>query len=473
MHDTCGRILIIDDDAEILALIRQTLSNPRFVVSATTDHNQVLELLRQERFDLVISDLMLADETTGLELLEKIQAENHDCDFIVLTGHGSVETAVQALKMGAFDYLAKPFDPDELVSTVERVFAFRDLAEDNMRLRHNLAEREGISPYIAGSSESMRRVTNVVRAVAPMPTSVLIRGESGTGKEVIADEIHRLSPRADQLLIKVNCAALPENLLEDELFGHEKGSFTGAMQKRIGRFEQADGGTIFLDEIAEMSPLLQAKLLRVLQEKSFQRVGSNLDINVDVRVICATNTDLEAAVAQGKFREDLYYRVNVIQIELPPLRDRKEDIPALASALLRKISLRLGLSARTLSASALRKLQSMDFPGNVRELQNLLERSLVFCRGREVMAEDIPVGNDYPVSLDQAYSPEPETQPTREKRGGTRTLEEIEREAIMEALESTGGNMYRAAKALDISRSTLYSKVKKLNLVQRVCEKSD
>ncbi|MBN2712921.1 MAG: sigma-54-dependent Fis family transcriptional regulator, partial [Planctomycetes bacterium] len=293
-----------------------------------------------------------------------------------------------------------------------------------------------------------------------------------TGKEVVADELHRMSPRCDAPMIKVNCAALPENLLEDELFGHEKGAFTGAMQRRIGRFEEADGGTIFLDEIAEMSPLLQAKLLRVLQERCFQRVGSNKTINVDVRVICATNKDLESAVAEGKFREDLYYRINVVQVVLPPLAERREDIPALIETLGRRISRRLGITSKVFAPSALAALQRMDFPGNVRELQNLLERVLIFSRKPEVTVDDIPdtslglppdaIRNLEPVTPLKDSGEHEDTTAIHLEDGAT--LEDVEREAIRQTLEKTGGNMYRAAKQLNISRSTLYSKVKRYNL---------
>ncbi len=459
-------ILAVDDDREMLEIIEATLARAGYELRTVTSGEMALEELRRQPRALVITDLVMPSGIDGLELLGKIRDEFPETGTILLTGHSSVETAVKALKMGAFDYLSKPFDPEELVASVERLFAYREVVAENLRLRHNLAERDGDTLFVIGSSAPMRRVMNMIRAVAPMPTSVLIRGESGTGKELVADEIHRISPRENGPLIKVNCAALPENLLEDELFGHEKGAFTGAVSRRIGRFEEADGGTIFLDEIAEMSPLLQAKLLRVLQERTFQRVGSNREIKTDVRIICATNKDLEAAVAEGRFREDLYYRINVVQLEVPPLRERRQDTPALVEALGKRISLRLGMPAKAFTAGALKRLQAMDFPGNVRELQNLIERVLIFTQGPEVRAEDIPEGQSCPVADEPPAAPAGEVAEASSPPllSGLATLEEIEREAIRQMLHATGGNMYRAAKQLNISRSTLYSKVKKLGL---------
>ncbi len=467
-------ILVVDDDTDMLDVFAGTLDGAGFAVQAYTSCEDALEAMRQKAYELVLTDLVLPGGMGGLELIEEMRRVSPDTDAIVATGHSSVDSAVNALRLGAFDYLTKPFDPDELVQTVRRVFAYRDLLSENERLRGELAGTSGPGRLIAGPSEAMRRVLEVIRAVAPMPSSVLIRGASGTGKELVADELHRLSPRAEGPLIKVNCAALPENLLEDELFGHEKGAFTGAAQKRAGRFEEADHGTIFLDEIGEMSPVLQAKLLRVLQERTFQRVGSSRDISIDVRIICATNADLESKVAQGQFREDLYYRINVVQIHLPALQERPEDIPVLVEELARRIALRLGLPTKPFSAEALAKLQQMPFPGNVRELQNLIERVLIFSRGSTVLPVDIPEEGEMPVkpSATNAVTlrprPVPETAlptapPTPELLGNA-TLEEIEREAIRRTLEQTGGNMYRTAKLLDISRSTLYSKVKKLGI---------
>ncbi len=457
------RVLVVDDDEEMLSVFREVLEDAGYDVATQASAEGALENLEELHPGLVVSDLVLPSGMDGLGLMGELQERSPETSCILMTGHSSVESAVKALKMGAFDYLMKPFDPDELAAAVDRVFAFRELQQENARLRDRIAETDGESRLIVGRSESMRRVMNVVRAVAPMPTSVLIRGESGTGKELIAEEIHNLSPRGKKQMIRVNCAALPENLLEDELFGHEKGAFTGAVSQRVGRFEEADGGTIFLDEIAEMSPLLQAKLLRVLQERTFQRVGSNKTIHVDVRVICATNKDLETEVAEGTFREDLYYRVNVVQIALAPLREREEDIPVLAESLARRMCLRLGIPPRAFTSDALSRLQSMNFPGNVRELQNLLERVLIFSKSQDITAEDIDQARDGLPPID-AGDREAEAPAVEAPISSHTTLEEIEREAIRRTLAATGGNMYRAAKILGISRSTLYSKVKKLGL---------
>lgn len=460
------RILVVDDEPEMLELLCAALTAEDTELRSTNSAEKALEMLRDDPPDLVVSDLVFPSGMDGLGLLEKAREIRPGLRFIMVSGNGSVESAVKTLKYGAFDYLVKPFDPEALIQTVDRFFAFRGLELENERLRSSLARHTGESALVVGSSEAMRRVMSMVQAVAPMPTSVLIRGESGTGKELIADELHRLSPRADKRLVKVNCAALPENLLEDELFGHEKGAFTSASGQRIGRFEDADGGTIFLDEIGEMSPLLQAKLLRVLQEKSFQRVGSNETIKVDVRIICATNRDLESAVAEGEFREDLYYRINVVQIQLPPLRERREDIPMLAEAICRRRCLHLAMTAKTFRKEALQKLQEMDFPGNVRELQNLIERMLIFCRRPVITVEDIPDGGDwFPPEVDEEPSDiAEETSASPALPIGTATLEDLEREAVRQTLKKTGGNMYRAAKLLDISRSTLYSKVRRYGL---------
>ncbi len=476
------KILLVDDDPDVLAVFNDILQNAGYDVDPVTSLEQTYQALETGSYSLVISDLCFEKQSeTGLDLLSRIETHKYPVDTILITGHSSVESAVKALKMGAYDYLTKPVDPDRLLATVARVFAFRELQRENERLRTDLGRSRQDTEFIVGSSDAMRRTMEIIRAVAPMPTSILIRGESGTGKELVADELHKLSTRASGPFIKVNCAALPDNLLEDELFGHEKGAFTGAVNRRIGRFEEADGGTVFLDEIAEMSPLLQAKLLRVLQQRCFQRVGSNTDIHVDVRVICATNKDLEHAVAEGKFREDLYYRINVVQVVLPPLRERREDIPFLAQALAGRIARKLGITNRRFTAAAIQRLQMMEFPGNVRELQNLVERVLIFCRGLEIMPEDIrPAADLVGIGSDDHRPGSTEvtgvtTDSTRTLRmvPGQSTLEEVEHEAIRLTLEAMEGNMFRAAKVLGISRSTLYSKVKKADEAQNQTTAND
>ncbi|MFW5856310.1 MAG: sigma-54-dependent transcriptional regulator [Planctomycetota bacterium] len=483
MRDVRRLVMLVDDNTETLSTYQAILSEEGFEVQTAASAEEALGRLRGDGCKVVISDYRMPGELNGLDLLKRLRKDDPNTDFIMLTGKGTIESAVETLKEGAFDFLTKPVDPDILIATLRRLFAYRELESENRRLRADLLEREGVSPMVVGPSEAMRRVLATVHAVAPLTTSILIRGESGTGKEVVADEIHRLSPRMGAPLVKVNCAALPENLLESELFGHEKGAFTGATGRRIGYFEEAHGGTVFLDEIAEMTPLLQAKLLRVIQERTIRRVGGNQDVTVDVRILCATNKDLEVAVADGSFREDLYYRINVVQIVLPSLRERREDIPLLAEVLERRAAVRLGIPPRGLSPEALAKLQTLEFPGNVRELMNLVERAAIFARGPRIEEEDIRADGSLPVipvpeealrlppvegAQDAVPLPEEGADAPVDGEGTVRldgmSLEDLEREAIRQSLAHTGGNMQQTARQLGISRSTLYSKVRKYGI---------
>jgi DNA-binding NtrC family response regulator len=475
-------VMLVDDNQQAVATYAEILREEGYEVLTAARGEEAFAQIRRNPVSVVISDLAMPGEMSGLDLLERLRRESPEIDFVMLTGKGTVESAVKTLKMGAFDFLAKPVAPEELLTSLQRLFAYRDLENENRRLREDLLRRDGKSRLVLGSSEAMRNLLATIQAVAPMKSTVLIRGESGTGKELVADEVHARSARAEKPLIKVNCAAVPENLLESELFGHEKGAFTGAAGRRIGYFEAADGGTIFLDEIGEMSPLLQAKLLRVLQEQSFRRVGSTEEVTVDVRVICATNKDLEAGVADGSFREDLFYRINVVQITVPPLRERREDIPALAEALVHQAALRLGIPAKGFAREALQTLQQMELSGNVRELENVVEKALIFSRGPQITAGEVtaegcvaplpdeaesdpaPPAEAAPRAAPPTSSEEPAGDPFRHVAEGSYSLEDVERETIRRVLLATGGNMHRSAKQLKISRSTLYSKVKKFGL---------
>lgn len=445
-------ILAVDDDKDILSIYKTVFEDSSYNIITADSPQVALDLLQSDDIHLVIVDLVMP-HIDGLELIKKVKEISSDTYIIVVTGYGSIETSVAAIKSGAYDYIAKPFMPDELFMTVEKTFAYHDLEEENRKLKNALADSSYSCNFVVGSSSAMIKVNEQIKAVSPTPATVLIRGESGTGKEIVADEIHRLSNRNTKPFIKINCAAIPENLLEDELFGHEKGAYTGANKSRVGKFELSNGGTILLDEIGEMPVMLQVKLLRLLQEQRFHRLGSNEYITVDVRIICATNSDLEKAVSSGKFREDLYYRLNVVEISLPALRERREDIPKLADEILQRLCIRHSVARKKLSSEAIKLLYNADFPGNIRELQNVLENALIFCKGDTIEPPDFNLkflSNTKHISSIN--------------NGGTTTplpLEDIEANYIMEVLAINNGNIAKTAKDLNISRSTLYSKLKK------------
>jgi two-component system response regulator HydG len=376
----------------------------------------------------------------------------------MITAYGSIDSAVTAMKEGASDYLTKPFSIDELLLVINRLLRMRQLEEENLRLREKIEERFGLEGLV-GKSPAMQKIYDLIKMVSQTDTTVLIQGESGTGKEMVATAIHLQSPRKKGPFIKVNCSALPETLLETELFGHERGAFTGAIRQRKGRFELAHGGTLFLDEVGEISPAVQVKLLRVLQERQFERVGGNETLSVDVRLVCATQRDLREEVRKGTFREDLYYRLNVVPILLPALRERREDILLLADHFIRKLSKKMGKEIDGLSEEGKALLLKYPFPGNIRELENMLERAIALLKGRVIQAEDLP---------EEVCGGETLARSISEKIQGARPLAAavslFEREYIQSVLEKTGGKKGQAAEILRISRKTLWEKIKELEI---------
>ncbi len=448
-----ARIVVVDDEAAQRDILGGFLRKQGYEVRDAASAPAALALLRGETVDLLLTDVKMPG-MSGLDLLREARALNPELPVVVLTAYGSIEDAVAAMRDGAVDYLTKPVDLDAVLHRVRKVLERQRLMSENRALREALRGRYRLDGFVAESGK-MQELLRLVHRVAPSTTTVLIRGESGTGKELIAQAIHYQSGRSARPLVKVNCAALPETLLESELFGHVKGAFTGAVADRAGRFEAAHGGTIFLDEISELSPGVQAKLLRVLQEREFDRVGSSRTLKVDVRIITATNQDLEAAVRERRFREDLYFRLNVLPILIPPLRERREDIPPLLDHFLRKYAGENNKVIRGLSREARDALLKYDYPGNVRELENLTERAVVLCRGDVIGLEDLPLG------LHEAGEPPGTASPPGSLMA---ELETLERRMIEEALGRAEGIQTRAADILGISERALRYKLKKLGL---------
>jgi DNA-binding NtrC family response regulator len=434
--ETKGRILIVDDEVNARTALVELLRDEGHTVESAADAFKALGKVADFAPDLVVTDLKMPG-MDGLQLLAKLREEDPDLPVIVMTAFGEVETAVKAMRSGARDYLAKPVNVGELSVVVARELEQRRLRAETGLLRARLQERYSFANII-GSSAPMQAVFKTVAQIAPSRASVLIMGESGTGKELIAAAIHERSPRAKGPFVKLHCAALAESILESELFGHERGAFTGAQARRDGRFFQANNGTLFLDEIGEISPAVQVKLLRFLQERQFERVGGNETVSVDVRVIAATNRNLPQMVAEGKFREDLFYRLNVISVEMPALRARPSDVPLLASHFLRKYAAENGKELSGLTADALEHLTTYNWPGNVRELENVVERAVVLAQSAEVTLADLPA------HLAAVRAREGIAIPGA-------TLDEIERYAITKTLESTGGSTSRAAEILNVS----------------------
>lgn len=444
------RILVVDDEPAQLELVGGFLKKQGFETVLAESGAKALEGFRQEPVDLVLTDQKMPD-MSGVELLKAIRAINPEAAVIVITAYGTVETAVAAVKAGAADYLSKPLNLDELLYRIEQVRERHRLLSENRDLREALQRHHRIEGII-GESGQMLEMLSLVRRVAPSEATVLIRGESGTGKELIAKAIHYASPRASGPLVRVNCAALPETLLESELFGHEKGAFTGALATRKGRFELADGGSLFLDEIGDLPLPLQAKLLRVLQEREFERVGSSLPIRVNVRILAATHRDLEALLKAGQFRDDLYYRLNVVTIVLPPLRERREDLPSLMDHFLRVFTEKNGKTIRGFTQKAREALLRYDYPGNVRELENIIERAVVLTRDDVIGRADLPLSIQEPDGEDNEQASLPAA------------VEGIERRMIKEALARCGGVQTRAAELLGISERRLRYKLNKYGL---------
>jgi len=431
-----GRILVVDDEVNARTALTELLHDEGYTVDAAADGFKALGKMADFAPDLVLTDLKMPG-MDGIQLLGKIRESDPELPVVMMTAFGEVETAVGAMRAGARDYLSKPVNVGELQVVVAREMSARKLRAEAGLLRERLAEKYSFN-NIVGSSAPMQEVFKTVAQIASSRASVLITGESGTGKELIAAAIHERSPRASGPFVKLHCAALAESLLESELFGHERGSFTGATGRRDGRFQQANHGTLFLDEIGEISPALQVKLLRFLQEREFERVGGNETITVDVRIIAATNRDLRQMVADGKFREDLFYRLNVIALEMPTLRARPSDVPLLAGHFLRKYAEENGKDIQSFSGEALERLAGYRWPGNVRELENVVERAVVMAQAAQITPAELP----------------PNLAPVRERTGVQipgATMDEIERYAITKTLESTGGSTSRAADILGIS----------------------
>ncbi len=446
-----NRILVIDDDEGIREACSTVLERERYIPVLAETGEMGLELLKKEDFDLVIVDLKLPG-ISGMDVLKRSREDNPEIPVIMITGYATVETAVEAMKAGAFDYLVKPFSPDELRVVVKKALNNRRLILENIYLKQELDLRTEYD-FIVGESSAMQVVMELVKKVSVTDTTVLITGESGVGKEVIARIIHKLSERRNNPFVVVDCGALVESLFESELFGHEKGSFTGAIATKHGRFEIANGGTIFLDEVSNISLNVQAKLLRVIQEKEITRVGSSRVIKIDVRIVAATNKDLSEYVNEGKFREDLYYRLNVVPIHVPPLRQRKGDIPLLAMYFLEKYRKKIKKNVTGISKQAMKTLIEYDWPGNVRELENTIERAVVLSKGNEIEPAEL-IYHGLAVKGMQ-FNP---------LIAGFKSLEEIEKEYISRMLEVFHKNKSKVAEMLGIDRKTLRAKMKKYKL---------
>ncbi|MBI1336399.1 MAG: response regulator [Phycisphaera sp.] len=456
------KVLVVDDKQMMRDSVGATLQRAGYTVIAAADGQTALSMLAKHRPAAVVTDLKMP-EMNGLDLLAKLRETDNDLPVILMTAFGSVDAAVQAMKLGAYDFIQKPFEGDELVLTLKRAVEHRSLRQENAALRSNAQGYES-QHVLVGRSPAMRHLAQQIQQIAHSQGTVLIAGESGTGKEVVARTIHAHSPRRDRPLLCLNCAALSSSLLESELFGHERGAFTGADHLRKGRFELADGGTLLLDEISEIDIHLQAKLLRVLQERQFERVGSSMTLQIDVRVIATTNRDLSRCVEDGTFRQDLYYRLNVLPIHLPPLRDRIEDVPLLAQHFLAQTAIREGRDAKDFDDEAVAILQDYHWPGNVRELQNICERASVLTRGQTITAGTLQPWLLSPPSEAQSSELDHEgfvphgivaIQP------GPKRLEDFEREQILRTLGRFNGNRRRTAEALGIGVRTLGLKLRK------------
>jgi len=455
-----SRILIIEDHATSAEMMREILARAGHEIAVASDAEAGLALFREGSFELVVTDLRLP-RGDGLDVVRAVKAQAPDCFVIVVTAFGTIETALKATRLGAYDFLTKPIRVEELELTVSNALRHRTLDRELARLRdEKTLVRDGIESSLVellGETPQMVRVAQMVRQVAASPTTVLIRGETGTGKELVARAVHELSPLKDGPFIEANCAAFAAGVLESELFGHERGAFTGAVAARPGRFELADGGSLFLDEVGDLPLEVQVKLLRVVQERSFERVGGTRSLRVNCRVVAATNRDLETAMREGRFREDLFYRLNVVPIHLPPLRDRPGDTTRLAALFLERFNRRLGKRIRTIAADALGRLSAYRWPGNVRELENVIERMVVLANGETLTLEDLPP------EISRRESPPPLVLPDGDI-DLTGFLEQVERELIVRALARVGGVKAHAAESLGLERNALRYKLRKYGL---------
>ncbi len=449
MSSLTKKILVVDDEIGIRQSLKKILEKEGFDVVTASNGEEAFKLIRGSDIDLLISDIRMAG-MDGLELLKVCKSISPYTEVIMITGYASVDTAVDSMKQGAYDYITKPFKKADILKAVGKAIEKQILTMDNVKMKERIEAIES-TPLIETASPKMKKLVEIVHQVAPSQATILIMGGSGTGKEVIADMIHKFSPRAERPMVKVNCAAIPETLIESELFGYEKGAFTGAAGRKEGRFEAADKSSIFLDEIGEVPPAVQVKLLRILQEETFERLGSNKTVKVDVRIITATNKDLAAMVKQGQFREDLYWRLNVISLQLPSLKERREDIPNLVQHFINRFSRKNGKEMKGLESKAMEILLGYEWPGNVRELENVIERSVVLDRDGIIGADDLPA------DIQSASIPAMEsvTIPL-----GT-PMEEVERILMEETLKRTKGDKGLASKLLGISTRTLYRKMDK------------
>lgn len=436
-------ILVVDDEESVRESLNLWFTEDGFRVECAENAKMALSILEARNFDIILTDLKMPG-MDGLEMLRRIKLLNKDSIVIIMTAFATVDTAVKALKDGAFDYVTKPFDPDDLSHLIRNATLQISLTRENENLKKRVDSLVSVEDLI-GKSEAIKKVLKEVESVAPTNSSVIITGESGTGKELIARAIHANSLRKFYPLVSVHCGALTESLLESELFGHEKGAFTGALYNRKGRFEMADSGTIFLDEIATISSKMQIELLRVLETRSFMRVGGNKEITSDFRVICATNRDLKGMLEKGTFREDLYYRLNVMNIHVPPLRERIEDIPLLVDYFIKKYCTSMNKPLLTMEPTALKRIMEYAFPGNIRELENMVERAIVVGNGKKICLKDLPFGKDI---IDSTVE----------------SLDDFEQAFILQILNKYNWNISRTAKALKVDRVTLYNKIKKYGL---------
>lgn len=449
-------ILLVDDEESQREPIKGFLLKKGYQVISASTYDEAILLFKENLIDLVVTDFKLKSKT-GLDVLKEVKAINPIIPVIIMTAFGTIEDAVNLMKLGAFDYLQKPIELDELILNIEKAQEISNLKSENKQLKHQLSEKYSFDSIISQSGE-IESVLNIAGRVAESKASVLIRGESGTGKELIAKAVHFSSDRKDKPFITVNCAAMPDTLFESELFGHERGAFTGADKQRIGKFEMANGGTLFIDEVGDIPPTVQVKLLRAIQFGQIERLGSNKTLNLDVRIITATNRNLEEMIQKNEFREDLYYRFNVVQIQIPPLRNRKIDIPSLVNYFIEKYSKINGKNIKSISKEALNSLMKYDFPGNVRELENIIQRAVVLTRNNIISLVDLPNSITEPTYFEFSnFSIE-----KLELGDLNRKVEDLEIALINKALQKTAGNQVKAAELLNISDRTLRYKLSKL-----------
>jgi DNA-binding NtrC family response regulator len=454
-----ARILVVEDEKAIQLALSGLLTRAGYDVSVAGSGNEAVAALENGAFDLVLTDLALGHGPSGMDVLRRSKELRPETVVVMITAHGSETIAVEAMKAGAEDYVPKPFDNDEIRLVVQRALERTRLERENRLLLDQIQRQYGFENLI-GAGPAMQKVFETIQKVAETDITVLVRGESGTGKELVAQALHNRSSRKQRPFVAVNCAAISPELVESELFGHEKGAFTGADARREGRFESANGGTIFLDEIGDMAPATQAKVLRVLQERSFERVGGTQPIEVDVRVVAATHRNLEEEVESGNFRQDLYYRLKVVELRMPPLRERREDIPSLAQRFLEEVNERLGREKQRMSEDALAQLVRHAWPGNVRELRNAIEQAAVLSSGITLEATDFHLGDRKPTDIEVDLGDEPQSFSDAKKH----TVERFERDFLLRALRAHGGNISRAAESIGMVRQSLQQKIRELGL---------